>query len=262
MEGMAEHLEDESVARYRALADAGSKLTMEKIWNGQYFYQLGDFTAAESPRYQHGPGCLSDQVFGQLAASLAGLGHLVDGAAIRDSLASIYRENFRSRLGSHENLQRVYTFSDEAGLLLCTWPTGGMPYYPFVYSDEVWSGIEYQVASHLALEGMEVEARDILRGIRARHDGIRRNPWNEYECGSHYARALASYGVLIALTGFKYDAVAGTMEFRKEPFRSLWSVPGLEDGAGVWGVAERHVDGRLEVNVIGGMLPENIRILP
>ena len=83
-------------------------------------------------------------------------------------------------------------FADEAGLLLCTWPEGGMPFYPFVYSDEVWTGIEYQVASHLAFEGLEEEARAVLRGIRQRYDGVRRNPWNEFECGSHYARALAS----------------------------------------------------------------------
>jgi hypothetical protein len=234
---------------------------MEKIWNGSFFYQPGDFTPQESARYQHGPGCLSDQVFGQLCASLAGLGHLVDGEAIRSSLKSIFEHNFRAPLGTHENLQRTYAFSDETGLLLCTWPDGGMPFYPFVYSDEVWSGIEYQVASHLALEGMEDEARAILRGIRERHDGIRRNPWNEFECGSHYARALASYGVLIGLTGFRYDAVAGTMEFRKEPFQALWSIPGHSGGKGAWGIAKRDVQGNLEVQAIEGAVPENVKIL-
>ena len=185
---------------------------------------------------------------------MAGLGHLVDGEVIRAALASIYRHNFRDPLGEHENLQRVYAFADEAGLLLCTWPEGGMPFYPFVYSDEVWTGIEYQVASHLAFEGLEEEARAVLRGIRQRYDGVRRNPWNEFECGSHYARALASYGVLLALTGMRYDAVDGTLDFRAEPFRSLWSVPGA------WGVAERHADGRLEVRTIEGSLPAHVRI--
>ena len=43
-----------------------------------------------------------------------------------------------------------------SGLLLCTWPKGGMLSLPFVYSNEVWTGIEYQVASHLMMKG-EVE---------------------------------------------------------------------------------------------------------
>ncbi|AIE83749.1 GH116 family glycosyl-hydrolase [Fimbriimonas ginsengisoli] len=246
---MADHLADPVAARYSELEKAGAKLTMERLWNGEFFIQLGDFTAPESPRYQHGPGCLSDQLFGQLSAGIAGLGHLVDSQMVRAALASMYRLNFRAPLGEHENLQRIYAFGDEAGLLLCTWPEGGMPFYPFVYSDEVWTGIEYQVATHLALEGMEDEARAILKGIRQRYDGVRRNPWNEFECGSHYARALASYGMILALTGMRYDAVDGVLAFRQEPFRSFWSVPGA------WGVAERHPDGRLDVRVIEGHLP-------
>ena len=77
-----------------------------------------------------------------------------------------------------------------AGLLLATWPRGGRPALPFVYSDEVWPGIEYQVASHLIYEGMVDEGLAIVRGLRARHSGERRNPWNEFECGNHYARSF------------------------------------------------------------------------
>ena len=29
------------------------------------------------------------------------------------------------------------------------------------------------------------------------------NPFNEIECGDHYARALASWGVLLGLAGFR-----------------------------------------------------------
>lgn len=254
MASMGEAVGDEAAARYGALAEAGSKLTEEKLWNGEYFYQLGDFTSAEAERYQHGPGCLTDQLFGQLCASVAGLGHLVDGEKIRSAVGAIFLHNFKERLGDHENLQRVYAVSDEAGLLLCTWPKGGMPYYPFVYSDEVWTGIEYQVATHLALEGFEEEARAILRAIRHRYDGVRRNPWNEFECGSHYARALASYGMILAFSGAEYDAVAKTLSFRKAPFKSLWSVPGA------WGVVERQADGTLEIETIEGKLPEGLSI--
>ena len=257
MERIADHLGDPIAAMYKELADKGSRITEEKLWNGSYFFQPGDFTAESAPRYQHGPGCLTDQLFGQLCASLAGLGHLVDSQLIRRALESIVKHNFRPKLGDHQNLQRTYVFPDEGGLLLCSWPEDGMPFYPFVYSDEVWTGIEYQVASHLALEGMETEARAILKTIRSRHDGVRRNPWNEYECGSHYARALASYGVLIGLTGFQYDAVDETLAFKETPFRSFWSIPGSATG-GAWGTVERKEDGSLHLAVIEGNLPPKV----
>lgn len=252
MAGMALHLGKPEGKRYSELAENGAAFTMERLFNQEYFFQEGDFTSPEAPRYQHGPGCLSDQLFGQLAASQAGLGHLVPGELVKGALASIFQNNFRIPLGDHENLQRVYAMPDEAGLLLCTWPYGGMPYYPFVYSDEVWTGIEYQVASHLAMEGFEEESLVLCKAIRDRYDGKRRNPWNEFECGSHYARALASYGVLLGLTGFRCDAVEGYLTFKDEPFRALFSIPGA------WGVAERTADGTLEVEVRGGQLPEGI----
>lgn len=197
-EEIAKHLGDESAAEYRRLYESGRKLTEERLWNGEYFIQENAYTEPDAPKYQHGHGCLSDQLFGQLAASIAGLGHLVDPELVRKGLAAIYRHNFKDPLGDHENLQRVYAVADEPGLILCSWPDGGRPYFPFVYSDEVWTGIEYQVATHLALEGMKDEALAIVRGIRKRYDGIRRNPWNEFECGSHYARAMAAYGLLLA----------------------------------------------------------------
>lgn len=254
MASMADHLGDPEATKYTDLATKGAELAVGSLWNGEFFYQVGDFTDPSTPRYQHGAGCLSDQLFGQLAASLAGLGHLADPDKIKTAVGAIFHRNFRNPLGDHENLQRVYAMNDEAGLLLCTWPNGGQPYYPFVYSDEVWTGIEYQVATHLALEGYEAEAVAICKGIRDRYDGERRNPWNEFECGSHYARAMAAYGLQLALTGMRYDAVEGTMTFKKEPFKAFWSVPGA------WGKVERSTDGRLTVEVLEGALPTKIKI--
>lgn len=248
---IAKHLgEDETSTKLEGLADKGYTLTMNRLWNGEFFRQEGIFTAPETSRYQHGAGCLSDMLFGQLCASIADLGHLTDPEAIRSALDAIFRHNFRDPLGEHENLQRMYCSSDEAGLLLCTWPQGEMPFYPFVYSDEVWTGIEYQVATHLALEGRFEASRQIAKAIRDRYDGRRRNPWNEFECGSHYARALASYGLQIAFTGMKYDAIEQRLTFREEPFKGFWSVPGA------WGTAERSADGELKVSVIEGALPK------
>ena len=77
---------------------------------------------------------------------------------------------------------------------------------PFVYADEVWTGIEYQVAAHLIYEGCVEEGLEIVEAVRDRHDGVRRNPWDEVECGHHYARSMASWALLLALSGFHYDA--------------------------------------------------------
>jgi len=100
---------------------------------------------------------------------------------------------------------------DDGGLLLCSWPRGGALSLPFVYSNEVWTGIEYQVASHLMFEGQVDEGLEIVRVCRDRYDGTVRNPFDEYECGHWYARALASYGMLQGLTGVRYDAVDKTL---------------------------------------------------
>ena len=61
------------------------------------------------------------------------------------------------------------------------------------------------------LSGLVEEGLDIVRTCRDRYDGRVRNPFNEYECGSWYARALASYGLMQGLTGLRYDAVDKTL---------------------------------------------------
>ena len=138
---------------------------------------------------------------------------------IRKNLGSIFGYNFKSSLWDHANPQRPgYAWGDEPGLLLCTWPHGGKPTLPFVYSDEVWTGIEYQVASHLILEGLVDEGLTVVKATRSRYNGRVRNPWNEYECGSYYARSLASYALLLSLSGFRYSAVE----------KKLWLAPRLE----------------------------------
>jgi hypothetical protein len=141
----------------------------------------------------------------------------------------------------------------EPGLLLCSWPRGNKPTLPFIYSDEVWTGIEYQVASHLIQEGFVNEGLTIVKALRSRYDGRTRNPWNEYECGNWYARAMASYSLLGALAGFRYSAVERTLWFGPRlsirPFVSFFStalgfgVIALDDGA----ISIRVIEGELPV---------------
>jgi len=255
---MAAHVgESEKAQEYRAIRDKGRAWVEANLFNGKYYVQHYD--PGQAPKYQFGTGCLSDQVFGQWMTSLAGLDYVLDPVRVRKALRSVFRHNWRADLSEHANAQRVYALDGEAGLLLCSWPSGGRPSVPFPYSDEVWTGIEYQVASHLIMEGMAAEAMHIVKGARDRHDGHKRNPWNEFECGNHYARAMSSYGLLTALSGFRFDLGEGRLGFdpkiRTNAFSSFWAV----DGA--WGVFRQNQKTAV-LEVLYGALKLRELILP
>jgi hypothetical protein len=150
---------------------------------------------------------------GQWLARVVGLGDLLPQEKMKSALAAIVWHNFREDLSAHHSVQRVYAVNDEAGLLLCTWPNGGRPQYPFPYADEVWTGIEYYVAAHCIYEGLLDEGLKIVEAVRARHSGHNRNPWDEYECGHHYARAMSSWSLITALSGYHYNAAKGQLAF-------------------------------------------------
>ncbi len=251
--------EEEKAKEYRAIYESGRKRMDKELWNGEWYvhkvevmpgitvpehlrspqpvtcackespggYESSLGEADVMPKYQYGVGCISDQLLGQWAAHVVGLGHLFDSEHTKKAVHSIFVNNWRRPIGQHDNVQRVYALNEEAGLLLCSWPKGNRPALPFVYSDEVWTGIEYQVAGHLIYEGWLEEGLSIVKGVRDRYDGFHRNPWNEVECGHHYARAMASWSVLLALSGFEYDGVKKHIGFapriNPENFRSFFS---------------------------------------
>jgi hypothetical protein len=223
----------EDVGKYLDIYEKGRKKVEAELYNGEYFIQKIQWEGLdapdpvkssgiatnyseeglkllqkEGPKYQYGTGCLSDGVLGAWIAEVCGLKNIIDSVKVTSHLNSVYKYNFRKDLSEHSNPQRPsYALGNESGLLLCTWPKGEKLSLPFVYSNEVWTGIEYQVASHLMLMGEKNKALDIVRACRDRYDGRVRNPFNEYECGHWYARALSSYGMLQGLTGVRYDAV-------------------------------------------------------
>ncbi len=247
-EEMAKHLGDGDTAnQYREVFDQSSQRLDELMWNGEYYVQI--LEDVDTYKYQHGIGCLSDQMLGQQLAHLYGLGYLLPQDKVKSAVGAIFKHNFKEDFSNHANCQRVYVLNDEKGLLLCSWPDGGRPRLPFVYSDEVWTGIEYHVATHLIYEGFLDEGLTIVKALRDRHDGIRRNPWDEVECGHHYARSMSSWGLLIALSGFKYDMVQRTMEFTpviyQDRFTSFWST-GL-----AWGTysQRKNQEGEFEMEV-------------
>ncbi len=239
MSRMAGYLgKTEDVERYEVLAKKAANILDERLFNGEYYEQevitdedafdpdadstsleLTKLLQEEGPKYQYGNGCLADGVFGIWLAAVCGLETPIDREHVRLALDAIVKYNFKEDLTWHPNTQRPgYALANEAGLVLCTWPHGGRPSLPFVYSDEAWTGIEYQVASHLIMEGRVEAGLRIVRAVRKRYDGKIRNPWNEYECGSYYARAMASYGLLQAWTGLRYSRVTKT----------LWLAPATE----------------------------------
>ena len=183
---------------------------MEAYWSDEY----------SEIKYQIGDGCLTDQILGQWHADIAGLGDLLDPEKVRTALKSVFNENYRPSLRDHFNPCRVYAYEDEAGLLLCTWPDGTTkPALPAPYAEEVWTGLEYMMASHLIQRGLVDEGLTVVRAARARHDGSRRNPWNDIECGSYYVRALSSYALVNAYSGLTFDQRSGEIGFQTGPRR-------------------------------------------
>jgi hypothetical protein len=183
-----------------------------KSFGGEYSAEAVAILKKEGPKYQYGKGCLSDGVLGAWIGLMCGLDNFIDADKLRSHLLAVHTYNLKADLSEHANPQRPgYALGHEGGLLLCSWPKGGRLSLPFVYSDEVWTGIEYQVASHLMAMGRVQEGLEIVRHCRNRYDGRIRNPFNEYECGHWYGRALSSYGMLQGLTGLRLDAVDKTL---------------------------------------------------
>jgi non-lysosomal glucosylceramidase len=265
---MAAAVGDSSADAYRVIREKGIR-NLEQLWNGEFYVQkipqpdqirpmkkYADtdwYTSTVQDgeiRYQFGEGCLSDQLLGAWFADVIGLHVGLPAERIKKALGAIYRYNFKNSFYDHPNTQRIYALNDEKGLVLCSWPRGGRPKLPFVYSDEVWTGIEFQVAAHMIYRGLVDEGLAIVKGITERYDGVRRNPWNEVECGSHYARALASWSVLTALSGYRYSAVDQQLGF--SPAQSAKHFQCFFAAGTAWGMYSQEITassqtGRLDV---------------
>jgi len=258
---MGEALEDD-VQTYAQLLAKGKTFYESELYNGEYFVQkiqtegleaeypgidysgngdgyqnIIDTLNQEGPKYQYGTGCLSDGVLGFWIGLVCGLDEMVDSEKVTSHLLAVHKYNLKQDLSDFANPQRPsFAMGNEGGLLLCTWPRGGELSLPFVYSNEVWTGIEYQVASHLMFEGKVEEALDIVRECRDRYNGRIRNPFNEYECGHWYGRALSSYGLIQGLTGVRYDAVEKTLYIDSRVGDSFRSFLATDGGFGTVGL--------------------------
>jgi uncharacterized protein (DUF608 family) len=286
---MADYLgETATAAEYRAIFAKGKAWVDEQLFNGDYYIQRvdlkdrrivetfakdevliqgGDTLSAywneehDEIKYQIGEGSSIDQVLGQWHASLYGLGDVLDPAQVRAANAAIYRHNYIPLMGAVYNPCRIYCLNDEGGLVICAWPAGvPKPLIPAPYSQETMNGFEYSAAIHMIMTGLVDEGMTCVGAVRRRYDGERRNPWNEFECGSNYARSMASYALLNAFSGFQFDLVHHTIGFNPVEwvaggFRCFWS---LDSG---WGEVVITAEA-VELRLLGGHLDLQTLHLP
>lgn len=285
---MAAHLGESGSAReYLEIFERGKAWTDKYLFNGEYYVQQIDLndkalleqfdtipdlhgntvlTAYWSDehqeiKYQIKDGSVIDQLLAQWHANLYGLGDLFDPAQARTATASIFKYNFKTSSRDAYNPCRIYSVNDEGGLVICVWPNDTyQPMIPLPYAQETMHGFEYAAACLMLKEGMIEEGMMVVKSVRDRYDGEKRNPWNELECGSNYARSMASYALLNTFAGFEFDMTKKMLGFNpiginNRQFRSLWSL----DPA--WG--EFIMDGeKISLHVYGGKLQLNLLRLP
>ena len=245
---MAEYLgEGEKAREYLGLFELGKKWSEENLFNGEYFIhkidlddprtldKYGDQVAgywngeAGEIKYQIAGGCSIDQILGQWHANIIGLGEIFNPKMVHSALGSIYKYNYKKVMRDFFNPCRVFCLNGESGTVICDYPEGvRKPVVPVPYSEECMTGFEYQAAIHMISVGMTENGLELIRAIRDRYDGDKRNPWNEIECGSNYARSMASYACIPVFSGFTFDMPRGIIGFNpileNGEFRSIWSV--------------------------------------
>lgn len=250
---------DEAAAsRFRGVFEKGQQKLIELCWNGEYFQQ--HLPGYEKRPGEVGPGCMADQLIGQWWAHQLGLGYILPRDKVVAALRAVFKYNFMSDLTGWPHAPRAFAGAKDKGLIICTWPKGGRPGHVMLYSDEVWTGIEYQVAAHMIHEGLIEAGFAIIKAARDRYDGIprppiQRNPWNEIECGGHYARAMSSGSFLPVLAGWEYDGPRQAVRFMPrhtpENFKAFFTA------AEGWGSLSQSREGpsqRNEISVLEGRL--------
>ena len=239
---MAGHMKDRAFEQTcTVLFEKGSRWTDQHLFNGEFYIQqirpvadknmiatglMAGMGASnlKNPDFQIGEGCLVDQLVGQNMAWICGLGYLADSTHIRKTLESIFKYNHVASFGDHFNNMRSYALGDESGLMLTSYPDPSKrPAVPLSYAFEAWTGLEYTAATGLIYENMNTQALQIISDTRNRYDGYKRNPFNEEECGNHYARAMASWSALIAFSRFNYSAVEKEFAITSRPGKYFWS---------------------------------------
>ncbi|HMJ70087.1 MAG TPA: GH116 family glycosyl-hydrolase [Cyclobacteriaceae bacterium] len=252
---MAKFMKDKDFeTKCNRLFKSGSEWTDKNLFNGEFYIHkiqpitdkkkiaaglisnMGS-TDLENPDFQIGEGCLVDQLVGQNMALITGLGYLAKKENIQKTLESIYKYNYVDHFGDHFNNMRSYVLGDEAGLVVTSYPDPSKrPKVPLSYAFEAWSGLEYTAAAGMIYAGMTDDALKVMQNVRNRYDGQKRSPFDEEECGHHYARAMAAWSTVLALSEFNYSAVDRKFSITSKEGDYFWS------NGYAWGLAK--VSGR------------------
>lgn len=273
---MAEYLGDFMKAReYKEIFCKGYRWTKENLFNGKYFIQKVDITdksitehfhcedvywneEAGEIKYQIGEGSEIDQMLGQWHCIINGLGDVLDPEQVDIALENMMKNNYKASMREFANPWRIFSLNDEAGSIICDYPKGVYkPRIPVPYCEETMHGFEYQFAGLLFAAGRMDDGVKVVKSVRDKYDGRKRNPWNEIECGSNYARSMASFALIPILSGFEFHLPKKYIGFNpvssRESFQSFFS---LGTGWGIFSVKENKVlikieEGMLKLEKIG-----------
>lgn len=253
---MAEILGDkEHEMKYAKAFLQGSEKADQIMFNGEYYVQV--VKEPDRYKYQFGEGCLSDQLLGQFLAYMAGVGEVFPKEHIVSAMKAVFKYNYKTDFYHTDSVHRAYAVNDEHGVVVAEWPNGGRPEFPLSYAGEVWTGVEYEVAVNLIFSGLIDEGLTVIKSVRDRYDGYKRNPFSEVESGHHYCRAMASWGILNALLGLESDMYRNTLTIHpvvQEDDISSFFICGK-----AWGVySQKMENGKLEktIDVLYGSLNE------
>lgn len=238
---------------YREIYEKGKKWTNENLFNGKYFYHkidLSDKSIIENYRdtegywneetgeikYQVANGSIIDQMLSDFHSNLIGLEGIFDKDKKDKALEYLYRNNFKKSMREVTNMWRNFALNDEAGTIICSYPDNEKsPSIPIPYCEECMTGFEYALSTLMIYECKKDYGEEMVKAIRDRYDGEKRNPWNEIECGSNYARSMASFGLMNAYSGFKYDMTKNQIGFKH-----------ISDGTYFWSVGNSY--GNVSIN--------------
>ncbi len=282
---MAEFLGDtEKAEEYNDLFLKGQKWTKKNLFNEKYFIQkinlddkgiTDEFNASETYwneetkeiKYQIGEGSSIDQMLAQWHADILGLGDIFDKNQVETALNSMIENNYKPVMGDFANPWRIFSLNDESGSVICDYPSYvRKPKIPVPYCEETMTGFEYSFAGLLFSKGKFEDGNKVVKAIRDRFDGKKRNPWNEFECGSNYARSMASYALLPILSGFEFDLPKrhlGFNPYKKDGFSCIWSV---ENAWGKFKIDKSKVtltlaEGEIKLSSLGLKFSDHIKSL-
>jgi hypothetical protein len=256
-EEMAKEMGDADFARKcRNISEIGKKRFVELLFNGEYFIHIPE--PGHPGSFYYGNGCEIDQAMGQNWAFQVGLGRLFDGEKTKKAMHSVWKYNFTPDVGPYRGVfktGRWYALPGEGGLLICTFPKGNReeilgpkPFWAEMYFNECQSGYEYEAAAGMVWEDLLLEGLAVTRTIHDRYHASRRNPWNEVECGDHYVRCMAVYGVFTAMCGFEYHGPKGHIGFAPrltpENFKAAFT------SAEGWGTFTQKTEGAMQHETI------------